>query len=91
VTYDGEFCQAPPAQFISLLVSPKQLRPHQNIASLAPSATLTMQFSASTGSGTTINMHESIYLVATTPNGHAFLDGVFSLEPLLVQLNEGYR
>jgi len=50
---------------------------------------LTMQVSASAGSGTTISVYESIELVATTPNGHAYLDGIFSWEPLAVQLREG--
>jgi len=89
VTYDGEFRQAPPAQFVNLLALPKQLRTHQDIASPAPSAALTMQVSASAGSGTTISVYESIELVATTPNGHAYLDGIFSWEPLAVQLREG--
>ena len=89
VTYDGEFRQAPPAQFINLLASPKQLRTHQDIASPAPSAALTMQVDVSAGSGTTISVYESIELVATTPNGHAYLDGIFSWEPLAVQLREG--
>jgi hypothetical protein len=89
VTYDGEFRQAPAAQFVRLLATPKQLRTHQDIASQAPSAALTMQVSASAGSGTTIRVYESIELVATTPNGHAYLDGIFSWEPLAVQLREG--
>jgi hypothetical protein len=58
-------------------------------ASLTPSAALTMQVSASAGSGTTISVYESIELVATTPNGHAYLDGIFSWEPLAVQPREG--
>ena len=41
------------------------------------------------GSGTTMSVYESIELVATTPNGHAYLDGIFSWEPLAVQLREG--
>jgi len=89
VTYDGELRQAPPAQFINLLASPKQLRTHQDIVSPAPSAALTMQIDVSAGSGTTISMYETIELVATTPNGHAYLDGIFSWEPLAVQLREG--
>ncbi len=89
VTYDGEFRQAPPAQFINLLATPKQLRTHQDIASQAPSAALTMQIDVSAGSGTTVSIYETIELVATTPNGHAYLDGVFSWEPLAVQLREG--
>ena len=89
VTYDGEFRQVPAAQFVRLLATPKQLRTHQDIASQAPSAALTMQVSASAGSGTTISVYESIELVATTPNGHAYVDGIFSWEPLAVQLREG--
>lgn len=89
VTYDGEFRQAPPAQFVNLLATPKQLRTHQDIQSPAPSAALTMQIDVSAGSGTTISMYETMELVATTPNGHAYLDGVFSWEPLAVQLREG--
>ena len=89
VTYDGEFRQTPPASFVSLLAMPKQIRTHQDIASPAPSAALTMQVSASAGSGTTISVYESIELVAATPNGHAYLDGVFSWEPLAVQVREG--
>lgn len=89
VTYDGEFRQAPPARFVSLMASPKRLRTHQDMASCAPSAALTMQVSASPGSGTTISVYESMELVATTPNGHAYVDGVFSWEPLAVQLREG--
>jgi len=89
VTYDGEFRQTPAAQFVRLLAKPKQLRTHQDIASQAPSAALTMQVSASAGSGTTISVYESIELVATTPNGHAYVDGIFSWEPLAVQLREG--
>jgi hypothetical protein len=89
VTYDGEFRQVPAAQFVKLLATPKQLQTHQDIASQAPSAALTMQVSASAGSGTTISVYESIELVATTPNGHAYVDGIFSWEPLAVQLREG--
>jgi hypothetical protein len=48
-----------------------------------------MQVAASAGSGTTISVYESIELVATTPNGHAYLDGIFSWESLAVQLREG--
>jgi len=48
-----------------------------------------MQVSVSAGSGTTISLYESIELAATTPNGHAYLDGIFSWEPLAVQLREG--
>ena len=89
VTYDGEFRQTPPASFVNLLATPKQMRTHQDIASSAPSAALTMQVSASAGSGTTISVYESVELVAATPNGHAYLDGVFSWEPLAVQVREG--
>jgi hypothetical protein len=89
VTYDGEFRQAPSTQFVNLLASPKQLRTHSDIASPAPSAALMMQVSASAGSGTTISVYESVEFVATTPNGHSCLDGIFSWEPLAVQLREG--
>src|SRR5262245_61579705 len=89
VTYDGEFRQAPPAQFINLLATPKQIRTHLDIASPSPSAAITMQVDVSAGSGTTVNMYETVELVATSPNGHAYLDGVFSWEPLTVQLREG--
>ncbi|MDO9118691.1 MAG: hypothetical protein Q7U39_12085 [Nitrospira sp.] len=89
VTYDGEFRQAPPAVFVNVLATPSQMRTHHDIPSPAPSAALTMQVSASAGSGTTISVYESIELVATTPNGHAYLDGIFSWEPLAVQLREG--
>ncbi|HKE62231.1 MAG TPA: hypothetical protein VKB33_07145 [Nitrospira sp.] len=85
VTFDGEFLQTPPAQFVNLMASPKQIMTHQNIESLAPSATMALQVSVSAGSGTTLNIYEAIELVATTPNGHAYLDGVFSWEPLVVQ------
>lgn len=89
VTYDGEFRQAPPASFANLLATPTQMWTHQDLLSPAPSAALTMQVSASAGSGTMIHIYESMELVATTPNGHAYLDGVFSWEPLAVQLREG--
>jgi arabinogalactan endo-1,4-beta-galactosidase len=48
-----------------------------------------MQLEVSPGSGTTLTMYESIELVATTPNGHAYIDGVFAWEPLAVQVREG--
>jgi len=48
-----------------------------------------MQISAPAGSGTTMQVYEAIELVAATPNGHAYLDGVFSWEPLAIQLHEG--
>ena len=89
VTYDGEFRQAPPAQFVNLLAMPRAVKTHQNIESLAPSAALAIQVEASAGSGTTLTIYETIELVATTPNGHAYLDGVFAWEPLAVQLREG--
>jgi hypothetical protein len=88
VAYDGEFRQAPPASFLNLLASPRQVRTHQELASQAPSAALTMQVSASPGSGTTMHVYESIELVAATPNGHGYLDGIFSWEPVAVQLRE---
>ncbi len=88
VTYDGEFRQAPPALFVNVLATPSQMRTHHDIPSLAPSAALAMQVSPPAGNGTTIHVYESIELVATTPNGHAYLDGIFSWEPLAVQLKE---
>jgi hypothetical protein len=89
VAYDGEFRQTPPAQFVNLLATPKEVRTHQHMESLAPSAALAMQLDVSPGSGTTLTMYESIELVATTPNGHAYIDGVFAWEPLAVQVREG--
>ena len=89
VTYDEQFRQTPPAQFVNLLAAPREVKTHQNIESLAPSAALAMQVDVSAGSGTTLSIYETIELVAMTPNGHAYLDGVFSWEPLAVQLREG--
>lgn len=89
VAYDGEFRQTPPAQFVNLLAMPKEVKTHQHMESLAPSAALAMQLDVSPGSGTTLTMYESIELVATTPNGHAYIDGVFAWEPLAVQVREG--
>jgi hypothetical protein len=89
VTYDGEFHQTPPAQFVNLSATPKQVKTHQNIGSIAPSAALAMQVEVSPGGGTTVSIYETIELAAMTPNGHAYLDGVFSWEPLAVQLHEG--
>ncbi|HEU4501971.1 MAG TPA: hypothetical protein VFR82_09995 [Nitrospira sp.] len=89
VAYDGEFRQTPPAQFVNLLAMPKQVKTHQHIDSLAPSAALAMQLEVSPGSGTTLLMYETIELVATTPNAHAYIDGVFAWEPVAVQLREG--
>lgn len=88
VTFDGEFRQTPPAQFVNLMATPKQVKTHQNIESLAPSAALALQVDVSADSGTTLCVYEAIELVATTPNGHAYIDGVFSWEPLAVQLRE---
>lgn len=87
--YDGDFRQTPPAQFINLLSTPNQVKTHQNIESLAPSAALAMQVEVSAGSGTTLSIYETIELVAMTPNGHAYIDGVFSWEPVAVQLRNG--
>ncbi|HEV2173999.1 MAG TPA: hypothetical protein VGR71_10545 [Nitrospira sp.] len=89
VTFDGEFRQTPPAQFVNLMATPKEVKTHQNIESLAPSAALALQVYAPAGSGTTLSIYEAIELAATTPNGHAYIDGVFSWEPLAVQLREG--
>lgn len=89
VAYDGEFRQTPPAQFVNLLATPKEVKTHQHMESLAPSAALAMQLDVSPGSGTTLTLYESIELVATTPNGHAYIDGVFAWEPLAVQVREG--
>ncbi len=89
VTFDGEFRQTPPAQFVNLMATPKEVKTHQNIESLAPSAALALQVYVAAGSGTTLSIYEAIELVATTPNGHAYIDGVFSWEPLAVQLRDG--
>jgi hypothetical protein len=89
VAYDGEFRQTPPAQFVNLLATPKEVKTHQQMESLAPSAALAMQVDVSPGSGTTLTIYESIELVATTPNGHAYIDGVFAWEPVAVQVREG--
>ena len=89
VAYDGEFRQTPPAQFVNLLATPKEVKTHQHMESLAPSAALALQLDVSPGSGTTLTLYESIELVATTPNGHAYIDGVFAWEPLAVQVREG--
>ncbi|HKY71645.1 MAG TPA: hypothetical protein VJL88_06975 [Nitrospira sp.] len=89
VAYDGQFRQTPPAQFVNLLATPKQVKTHQNIESLAPSAALAMQLDVSPGGGTTLTIYETIELVATTPNGHAYIDGVFAWEPIAVQMREG--
>jgi len=87
--YDGEFRQTPPAQFVNLLAMPREVKTHQHMESLAPSAALAMQLDVSPGSGTTLSIYESIELVATTPNGHAYIDGVFAWEPVAVQVREG--
>ncbi len=89
LTYDGEFRQTPPAVFVNLLATPNQVKTHQDILSLAPSSALSLQVDVSAGSGTTLSIYESIELVAMTPNGHAYIDGVFSWEPLTVQMREG--
>ena len=89
VAFDGEFRQTPPAQFVNLLAIPKQVKTHQNMESLAPSAVLAMQLDVPPGSGTTLTIYESIELVATTPNGHAYIDGVFAWEPVAAQIREG--
>lgn len=89
VAYDGTFRQTPPAQFVNLLATPKEVKTHQQIESLAPSAALAMQLELSPGSGTTLTVYESIELVATTPNGHAYIDGVFAWDPVAVQTREG--
>ena len=86
--YDGEFRQTPPAQFVNLLATPKQVKTHQNMESLAPSAALAMQLEVAPGSGTTLTIYESIELVATTPNGHAYIDGVFAWDPVAVHVRE---
>lgn len=91
VAYDGVFRQTPPAQFVNLLATPKEVKTHQHIESLAPSAALAMQLEVSPGSGTTLSIYETIELVATTPNGHAYIDGVFAWEPVAVQIREGVR
>jgi hypothetical protein len=88
VAYDGEFRQTPPARFVNLLATPKQVKTHQNMESLAPSAALAMQLDVPPGSGTTLTIYESIELVATTPNGHAYIDGVFAWEPVAVHVRE---
>jgi len=88
VAYDGEFRQTPPAQCVNLLATPKQVKTHQNMESLAPSAALAMQLDIPPGSGTTLTIYESIELVATTPNAHAYIDGVFAWEPVAVQVRE---
>jgi hypothetical protein len=88
VAYDGEFRQTPPAQFVNLLATPKQVKTHQNMDSLAPSAALAMQLEIPPGCGATLMIYESIELVATTPNGHAYIDGVFAWEPVAVQVRE---
>lgn len=89
VAYDGEFRQTPPAQFVNLLAMPKEVKTHQHMESLAPSAALAMQLDVPPGSGTSLTVYESIELVATTPNGHAYIDGVFAWEPVAVQVREG--
>jgi hypothetical protein len=89
MAYDGEFRQTPPAQFVNLLATPQQVKTLQNIDSLAPGAVLTMQLNVLPGSGTTITVYETIELVATTPNAHAYIDGVFAWEPVAVQLRAG--
>jgi hypothetical protein len=89
VAYDGAFRQAPPAQFVNLLATPKEVKTHQHLEALAPSAGLAMQLEVSPGSGTTVTIYETIELVATTPNGHAYIDGVFAWEPVAVHVREG--
>jgi hypothetical protein len=88
VVYDGEFRQTPPAQFVNLLATPKEVKTHQHIESLAPSAALAMQLDVPPGSGTTLAIYETIELVATTPNGHAYIDGAFAWEPVAIHLRE---
>jgi hypothetical protein len=88
VAYDGEFRQTPPAQFVNLLATPGEVKTHQHMQSVAPTAALAMQLDVSPGSGTTLTVYESIELIATTPNGHAYIDGVFAWEPLAVQVRE---
>lgn len=86
VTYDDELLQAPPVPLVNLLASPTQMRTHQDLASQTPSAALALPVPTLPGRETHLSIYESIELVAATPNGHAYLDGVFSWEPLAIQL-----
>lgn len=78
VTYDDELLQAPPVPLINLLAAQNQTRTHQDLASQTPNAALALQVPALPDRETHFCFYESIELVAATPNGYAYLDGVFS-------------
>ena len=85
IAYDGDFRQTPPAQLVNLLATPGEVRTHQHIDSPAPGATLAMQVDIAAGGSRVLTMYETVELVATTPNAHAYIDGVFAWEPLAIQ------
>ena len=85
IAYDGDFRQTPPAQLVNLLAAPKEVKTHQHIDSPAPGATLAMQVDIAAGGSRVLTTYETVELVATTPNAHAYIDGVFAWEPLAVQ------
>ena len=88
VTYNDELLQAPPVPLINLLAAQNQMRTHQDLASRTPSAALALRVPTLPGRETHLCIYESIELVAATPNGHAYLDGVFSSDPLGIQVRE---
>lgn len=88
MTYNDELLQAPPVPLRNLLAAQNQMWTHQDLASQTPSAALTLRVPALPGRETLLCIYESIELVAATPNGHAYLDGVFSWDPLGIQVRE---
>ena len=85
------FQAASPVTLVSFVAVNGQVLSHNDMPSTTLGAVFELSTSVPASNGATIDVFETIMLNAMTPNGHAYISGTFSWQPLSVTMSEGCR
>ena len=82
---------ASPVTLVSFAAENGEVLSHNDMSATTLDAIFELRTSVPPGSGAAIQVFETAMLKAITPNGHAYISGTFSWQPLSVTITEGCR
>jgi len=87
----SEFQAASPVTLVSFTAANGQVLSHYDMPALTFDVLFELNISMPAGSGVNVQVYETVFLNAVTPNGHAHISGSFTWQPLRVTMREGCR
>ncbi len=82
---------ASPVTLVNFNANNGQVLSHNDMPTTIFNVTFDLSASIPAGNGATFDLFETIRLHASTPNGHAYIDGVFTWQPARVTMRQGCR